>query len=176
MEIAPANQDQRRFPRIWQGLGAWGRAYRIFGILGIGFVGGVMSPFLVSWWGGATLSPGDPVAIANTFIVFTTIIFVGVTVIIAVVSYVVTAQLAATRETQEYQLLESLRERLSEDEKLGIKLAFSILENPDVRNYLQEQLKIKFDALVAERMKDTDRQRNALVDIADQLQSSGAER
>lgn len=163
----------RRQRRTLSNLGALGRAYRILAILLIGFGGGALAPWFVAWLRATDVSTADPVAIANTFIVFTTIIFVGVTVIIAVVSYVVTAQLATTREMQERQLLEDLRERLATDEKLGTSLARAILENPDVQRFLEKRLEEKLNELVSARCTESRTQTEALQDLARQLQNEG---
>lgn len=167
------DSTHRRQRRTLANLGALGRAYRILAILLIGLSGGAVAPWFVAWWRAADVSTVDPIAIANTFIVFTTIIFVGITVIIAVVSYVVTAQLAATSEMQERQLLEKLKGRLVTDEKLGTSLATAILDNPDVQRFLEKRLEMKLNELVNARLTESRTQTDAFQDLARQLQNDG---
>lgn len=169
-----AQSERSRRTKTMKALGLLGRAYRLLAILVIGFAGGSMAPWFVAWLDAADLTSADPVAIANTFIVFTTIIFVGVTLIIAVVSYVVMAQLAATRELQERQLLDELRERLATDEALGVGLGRAMMENPDVRRYLQDELKAILGGLQPENGTADESERGALRALATQLDQNGA--
>jgi hypothetical protein len=113
-----------------------------------------MAPWFVNWLGYANIHGVDAVAVANTYIVFTSIIFVGATVILAVAGYVFTQQFSATRETQANFLCEELKKKISSDEGVGIKLADSILDNPDVRRHLETMLSSKVKELVKNLTND----------------------
>lgn len=142
------------------------KALKIFSLLFTGFVGGTLSPWVMGWVKeNSTPGPSDAVAIANTYIVFTTIIFVGVTVILAVTGYVFTQQFSASKHAQEKQILDELREKIREDEKVGIALADAILENSDVKRHLQGLIGAKMNEIVSSRLEES-------VAIADDLQAS----
>jgi len=131
------------------------KALKIFAVLLAGFAGGAMAPWVLGWFKAVVIgSPADAVSIANTYIVFTTIIFVGVTVILAVAGYVFTQQFSASKGSQEHQLLEELKEKIKSDEKLGIALANSILENSDVKRHLNDLLESKIGQILAARLED----------------------
>lgn len=121
----------------------------IVGLLFAGFCGGAMAPWVVGWFRAATVvAPADAVAIANTYIVFTTLIFVGVTVLLAVAGYVFTQHFSATKHSQEREILDELKDRISTDEQLGVKLANAMLENSDVKRHLRRVLFIKVQELI----------------------------
>lgn len=125
------------------------RLVKIFALLFAGFVGGAMSPWIIGWINRAKVeATGDAISIANTYIVFTTIIFVGVTVILAVAGYVFTQQFSASKGAQEREILDELKVKIKEDEKAGISLANAILENNDVRRHLEKKISEKVDELI----------------------------
>ena len=130
-------------------------AAKILASLLSGFAGGALVHWFMNWWQATNVSPSDAVSIANTYIVFTTIIFVGITVVLAIAGYVLTQQLAANQETQEKQLIERLKEKLKTDEKIGIALAEAILDNPDVKMHLEEKLESKLNELKQEQSRAT---------------------
>ena len=94
------------------------------------------------------------VPLANTYIVFTTLIFVGVTVLLAVAGYIFTQHLSTTKGDRERVLLCELREKLKTDEALGVKVVDAIFENPDTNRYLRELLGNKWEQLLAQQMTD----------------------
>jgi hypothetical protein len=131
------------------------KIFRIFAFLLAGFAGGALTPWTLGWIKGIEApSASDAVSIANTYIVFTTIIFVGVTVILAVAGYVFTQQFSATKGAQESEALNELKEKIKNDESIGIALANSILENSDVKRHLESLLKNKFQELIEAQLSD----------------------
>lgn len=125
--------------------------YKILAVFLIGFAGGAITPWALSWIKSATVgTPSDAVAIANTYIVFTTIIFVGVTVILAIVGYVFTQQFSATKESQLGQLADELKKTAKTDEDFGIKLINAMLENGDVKRHVDNKLQEKIKELILE--------------------------
>jgi len=100
------------------------------------------------------VSSADAVSIANTYIVFTTIIFVGVTVLLAVAGYVFTQHFSSTKSSQEREILDELKEKVKTDEQVGIKLTTKLLENPDVKRHLSRLLNLKVDEIIRARMVD----------------------
>ncbi|QBQ53070.1 hypothetical protein [Nitrosococcus wardiae] len=128
---------------------------KIIAVLLAGFIGGAIAPWFLGWLKNATVqSPSNAIAIANTYIVFTTIIFVGITVVLAIAGYVFMQQFSASKESLEKQITEELQEKIQSDEGCGIKLANSILENPDVKRHLKIKLISKVEQLIQERIED----------------------
>ena len=106
-------------------------------ILLIGFVGGALYSSFQGWLKPTNISsPSDAIAVANTYIVFTTIIFVGVTVILAIAGYIFTHKLSESQEAQETRIVENLIKDVQKNEQLGIKLIEAVLANGDVQRML----------------------------------------
>ena len=127
--------------------------YKVLAVLFIGFAGGAISPWVLGWiksTAGVAGTPADAVAIANTYIVFTTFIFVGVTVILAIVGYVFTQQFSETKESQLSQITEELKKAAKTEEKIGIALIDAILENGDVKRHIDNKLQEKIKELILE--------------------------
>lgn len=117
---------------------------KYFAVLLIGFFGGFIAvPFLNIFEPIPVTELSNAVSIANTYIVFTTIIFVGFTVVLGVAGYIITQQISATQEAQENKILEELRTRVVNEERLGISLINAILENIDVKTHLDNKLMSK---------------------------------
>ncbi|MFW3897676.1 hypothetical protein [Pseudomonas bharatica] len=157
------------------------RITKILAFVLCGFAGGTLSPWILGWIKGVSVgSASDAYAIANTYIVFTTIIFVGITVLLAIAGYVITQQFSAAKIAHEMQIIEELKERLATEERLGITLVNAILENREVTQHVRTLLEQKVDALIKERIADSKNQlsraqdqSSALEDIAAQLFNGG---
>lgn len=148
--------------------------YRFLAVLLIGFAGGALCPWVLGWINSSAVSnPSDAVSIANTYIVFTTLIFVGVTVILAVAGYVFTQQFTESKKAQASEIYEELRGRIKTEEKIGIDLASAILENTDASRHVDDLISNKIDALIEERKADSERARKAVEEIAGQIGSNG---
>lgn len=153
------------------------RMYRILAVLLIGFAGGALSPWVLSWIMPVPISsPDDAISIANTFIVFTTIFFVGITVILAVAGYVFTEQFSATKETQEIKALNELKEKIRSTEQTSNDLLDALLANPDTKRHFENQIQSKIDLFITERLSDSQAfcdqanfENNAVQKIAEQL-------
>ena len=110
-------------------------------------------PWALGWiksTAGVVATPSDAVAIANTYIVFTTIIFVGVTVVLAIAGYVFTQQFSETKESQLSQLTDELKKSAKTEEKIGLALIDAILENGDVKRHIDYKLQEKIKELILE--------------------------
>lgn len=109
------------------------------GTLALGTIGGVLGFMLRAWW---TSQPfdrftlGDPVAIANTYIVFTTFIVAVAAIIITAVGIAISGQIYRSRVSQANEAFEYLKERLENDEVQAIGMVDALLENAEVRRYL----------------------------------------
>lgn len=159
------------------------RMYKILAALLLGFAGGALSPWVLAWVTPVPISsPGNAVAIANTYIVFTTIFFVGVTVVLAVAGFVFTQQFSATKETQEIQVLNALKFKVKSDEQTATSLLEALLDNPDARRHVQNLLQEKVDELINERLADSQtyaqqasQEVDAIQGLRDQLRPNGGE-
>lgn len=146
-----------------------------------GFAGGALAPWILGWIRSVTVqTPSDAYAIANTYIVFTTIIFVGITVLLAIAGYVITQHFSLAKAAQEHQIIDELKERVKVDEGLGVKLANAMLDNPDVTEHLKTVLNDKVKQLISDRLADNQgalsraqAQENALNALASQLKGGG---
>lgn len=96
----------------------------------------------------------DATSIANTYIVFTTFIFVGFTVVLGMAGYVFTQQFTSHREAQERQAISDLQGRLEKDGELAIDLLKSTLENEEAIAFLQGALQAKINQVLDARLED----------------------
>ncbi|MBF0449181.1 MAG: hypothetical protein HQK75_00235 [Candidatus Magnetomorum sp.] len=125
-----------------------------FTILVISFIGGSFSFMFWNYLAdfSKNIKAADAISIANTYIVFTTIIFVGFSVFLAIAGFIFTHQFSTTKEDQFSHLLRELGTQLKENEDdVGIKFISKSLENPDVKNYLSDKLNKKLDQLIKEK-------------------------
>lgn len=120
------------------------------GIIG-GLLSGAVSFSLINYLCSGIPRPAvaDAVSIANTYIVFTTIIFVAITLFLTVAGLWFTQQFAASKELQIKHLMSEIESKLAEnDEDIGVKLVDKAFANSDVSRHVQEILEAKFTELV----------------------------
>ena len=120
----------------------------------ISFIGGFLA---FAFWSyfldfSTKIKSTDAISIANSYIVFTTIIFVGFSVMLALAGFIITLQFSTAKEDQFTHLLRELGEKLKENEgDFGIQFINKSLENPDVKNYLSDKLNNKLNQLIKEK-------------------------
>lgn len=132
------------------------KIYKVLAVLLAGFAGGAITPWVIGWLKSVQVAtPSNAVSIANTYIVFTTVIFIGVTVVLAIAGYVFTQQFSASKQSLETQLLDGLKEKVKSDEHIGIALANAFLDNPDVKRHLDQTLVSKIIDLLQARLADS---------------------
>lgn len=121
-------------------------------MLVLGFAGGFLSLVFVYWskplWATVAI---DGVAIANTYIVFTTFLFVGFTVLLAVAGILFAQEFSRSKESHLLEALEHMCGGIHKDEKLSTKLVESILGSVEGRRFLEEKLESKIDELITQR-------------------------
>jgi hypothetical protein len=126
--------------------------YRLLALLTVSFAGGILSVAFWGWFKGVSVgSPGDAVSIANTYIVFTTIIFVGFTVVLGVAGYVFTQQFSTTKEMQTGHLIKEVEDRLRDDADFGVSFIEKVMSNPDVIRHVDCMLAAKIMQLLKDR-------------------------
>lgn len=115
---------------------------KYLGFIFMGFIGGCLAPMFWSLFTATHPSTLDQaVSIANTYIVFTTIFFVGITVLLALGGYVLSQQLATTRKHLEAAAYEALKKRLQYSETVATEIVKSISENGDFKNQITLHVK-----------------------------------
>ena len=116
----------------------------------LGFSGGCLAFFFISWcfdnFSKASPSPSDAIAIANTYIVYTTIIFTALAIFLAIATYYFSIQQARSRRYLEDELLDVLIKQCKKDTKIGIKLITKLIENPSAIQ--------KFEELQSDKLKE----------------------
>lgn len=143
------------------------KIYKILAILLVGFVGGGIGTFFVYWveWGVPVSGPETPIAIANTYIVFTTLIFVGITVVLAVAGYVFAQHFASSKHAQECELIEEIKKSIRKNENgAAVGLASAMLAHPDVIQVIEGKLEEKVDAITGERISDSEAEQQSRAD------------
>lgn len=147
--------------------------YKMLACLLAGFAGGSLAPWTWQWFKSSTVSSADAVSIANTYIVFTTLIFVGFTIILAVAGYAFALHFSKTYEIQQRQTTEALKEKLKQDDKLACSLAEDIFNNSAVQVYLLNFLDSKVQQLINEKVANANQQAVATQALAVQLNRGG---
>ena len=116
----------------------------------LGFAGGCLAFFFISWcfdnFSKASPSPSDAISIANTYIVYTTIIFTALAIFLAIATYYFSVQQARNRRYLEGELLDVLIKQCKKDTKIGIKLITKLIENPSAVQ--------KFEELQSDKLKE----------------------
>lgn len=99
----------------------------------------------------------DAISIANTYIVFTTIIFVATTIFLAVAGIWFTHQFASTKEAQTTNLMSEIEQRLRENkDDCGIKFIEKVINNPDVSRHIQNKIDEKIQQILEEKRNAAD--------------------
>lgn len=110
----------------------------------LGAVGGIVSFWLRAWWVGEPFNHeniGDPVSIANTYIVFTTAIVTVAAIIITVVGLALSVQITKTKISQANEAFDYLKESLEKDEIKAVGILDALIENPDVQRRMRNEVK-----------------------------------
>lgn len=126
---------------------------KLFSVLFLGGMGGFLFPPIFGLIQGNSIpSGGDAISIANTYIVFTTIIFAGLAVVLAIIGFVFSQQFAVSKELQLQHLTNDLQGMIKENKlDIGIKLVDIALKNNDVRKHLESKLDVKVYQLLKEK-------------------------
>lgn len=124
------------------------RAYVFLSFILIGFSGGAIAPWVLGWFKSTAVpTQANAITIANTYIVFITVIFIGVTVVLAIVGYVFTQEFSARKEMQVSQLFSDLKQLISTDEEKATKFVDAVLNNQASVNIIDNMLRIKIKEL-----------------------------
>lgn len=126
-------------------------------IVFLGFIGGCLSPLILSkiqFLFGKPQEPlgiSDTISIANTYIVFTTFIFTAIAIIVAIASYIFSQEAAKSRQIQEQTLFSDLIKSCTERPEQGKDLISKLLENENVIEHFEKKLNDKIDDILSKR-------------------------
>lgn len=99
----------------------------------------------------------DSVSVANTYIVFTTFFFVGITVLIGLAAILFTQQFSLSKETQLQQLVSELEGQIKTNRNdVSVKFLSEAFSNADFINSFEETLKSRVKELI-ERIENETR-------------------
>lgn len=129
--------------------------YKFLTLVIIAFIGGFFAIEVVNYFSpGQVPAGGEAIAIANTYIVFTTLIFVGFTVVLGLAGYVITQQYASSRELNESLLFNELKSKLRDNDDCSEDLIKVIVENDAVKSHLAKILEDKVHQLVTDKLTE----------------------
>ncbi|NYF36236.1 hypothetical protein [Stenotrophomonas sp. JAI102] len=116
----------------------------------LGFAGGVASLAVASSIPALTVGGSDAISTANTYIVFTTLIFVGFTILITIAGIVFAHQFSTSKDIQVADLASHLKKQVSENQHdCALVILKTALENSDAQRQLEIQIKAKVEEIVA---------------------------
>lgn len=114
----------------------------IFITLLFGFSGGCLGFFFIQFslniFSRALPLPSDAISIANTYIVFTTFIFTGLAIFLALATYYFSVQQAKTRKHLESELLEKILIQCQENKEIGVEVITHLIKNQEAINHFEE--------------------------------------
>jgi hypothetical protein len=143
-----------------------------------GFFGGVVSglltylvaPYVRNNLGmAADLAKVDPVSIANTFIVFTTIIFVAITLLLALAGLAFTQSFSTAKHLQLDSVLDDLKERLETDGDFAVDFVSKALNNPDAVRLIEEKVLEKVKATLEQQGNEVSNNAKAIEKLSQQI-------
>lgn len=140
-----------------RGLKLINNVFKYGALLLAGFIGGCLAPMFLSLFQEHPPKTLDQaVAIANTYIVFTTIFFVGITVLLALGGYILSQQLATTRKHLENQAHEDLMKRIRFSESIATDIVKNLSANGDFKNQITQNIKEYTNQILNEAAHESD--------------------
>jgi predicted PurR-regulated permease PerM len=142
------------------------------------FIGGFVAFILLCYLTDFTtkIKLSDAISVANTYIVFTTIIFVGFSVLLAIAGFVFTQQFSISKENQTVYLLNELEKKLKENkDDFGTKFIDNCIKNPDVNRHVNDIFSAKIDQLIREKAENLSKEQSAANALAAKVKDNGDE-
>ncbi|MEO7493470.1 MAG: hypothetical protein ABIT83_05875 [Massilia sp.] len=137
-----------------------------------GFLAGAVTFALLNYFPATAPGPGipDAVSIANTYIVFTTLIFVAITLFLAVAGLWFTQQFATSKEMQTKQLIAEIEEQLLANKNdMGVELISKAFTNAEVSQHVKGILESKVKQLVKDISEHAKGEQAAAQTLSDKL-------
>lgn len=116
-----------------------------------GVVGTMVAPYFTD---GQRVTPDQAVSVANTYIVFTTFIFVAFTVLLGIAGYIFMHLLTEHRKVQETQAIDDVKLRLKNDGKLCLDILQQILHNREVQRNIDSAIREQLERALNEERSD----------------------
>lgn len=114
----------------------------IFITLLFGFSGGCLGFFFIQFslnvFSRELPLPSDAISIANTYIVFTTFIFTGLAIFLALATYYFSVQQAKNRKHLESELLEKILIQCQKNKEIGVEVITHLIKNQEAINHFEE--------------------------------------
>lgn len=130
-------------------------AKRAVVFVAMSFVGGFAAIVFLSWLSrGSAPNVDQAVAIANTYIIFTTFIFVAFTVVTAIVGYIMAQTYTDGAQARHNDAIEHIKECIAKDDEKAVKLLNHLLQCPAVQNELSKQVSNKVDEILKAKYAD----------------------
>lgn len=130
---------------------------KILTFLVMSFAGGFSAIVFLSYFGKTkSLVPtaDQAVSIANTYIVFTTYIFVAFTVLLTIVCYVLAQNFSTHTKTLHNETVENIRDCINSDDEKAEKILSAMLSSPLIQKHLSERLGNLIDRELSARMSE----------------------
>lgn len=122
-----------------------------FGVVSIGFVGGFISnSVLYNLFSINYINAADAVSIANTYIVFTTIIFVCFTVLLAIAGIIYTHQVSITKNFHLQEIASEFLESIQNDDDKAVSFVKELLKNEEAKETILNAIRLKAEEITAE--------------------------
>ena len=144
----------------------------------ISFIGGAFAFIFWSYFSNFSdyIKNIDAISLANTYIVFTTIIFVGFSVFLAIAGFIFTHQFSLSKESQIVHLLAEIKTQLKENKQdCAIKFIKVCLDNPDIKNYLNNKFEEKLIQLIEEKQQNFNSLQQAINELSSQIKDQNGD-
>jgi len=144
----------------------------------ISFIGGAFAFIFWSYFSNFSdyIKNIDAISLANTYIVFTTIIFVGFSVFLAIAGFIFTHQFSLSKESQIVHLLAEIKTQLKENKQdFAIKFIKVCLDNPDIKNYLNNKFEEKLIQLIEEKQQNFNSLQQAINELSSQIKDQNGD-
>jgi hypothetical protein len=139
----------------------------IVAVIFSGFSGGLFSPFFVGWFRSSQLSGNtNAISVANTFIVFVTLIFIVVTVLVTIAAYIFSSQIVHSKLSMQMDFVEEIAEKLNQDDEMSLGLAEAILGNAVITERIADAMETKIPDLVRRFVENSGHSEEDLSSIA----------
>jgi len=126
----------------------WGLGAGMFG----GLIGGLIAFTCINYFANVhATEKADPVAIANTYIVYTTFVIAAVAAVLTLAGLIFSQHFATDKETHLAHAFDSFLELLRNDEKKAQAAAKQLINHPDVVRFLEDALRDRVDAEITRR-------------------------
>lgn len=128
---------------------------RVISFVVLSFAGGFFAVLFLSWKGRGIVPQVDQaLSIANTYIVFTTFIFVAFTVLLTIVGYVLAQTFAANASAHHTDTIDKIKDCIANDDEKATQVLTALISSPQVQNRLTLTIREKIHEELQARRAD----------------------